>query len=182
MNQALVLIGNNFEETEAVAVIDILRRAKVKVVVASINEHEIIGSHGIVMKIETLIDDINSSEYSLVYCPGGPGTAKLREDKRVLKIISDIYTAGGYAAALCAAPTVLAAAGILKGKKATFFPGSEALMDGAELSDEPVVVDGKIITGQAAGSAITFAITLVAAFLGKDAADQLVKSMYIHWM
>jgi len=182
VKKALVVMGNNFEETEAVAVIDIMRRANLKVVIASIDECELVGAHGITVVADTTLDKINSSDFGLIFCPGGPGTSRVRSDKRVLNIVREIYAAGGYAAAICAAPTVLAAAGILEGKTATFFPGSDDLMAGAVLSNAPVEVDGKIITGQAAGSAITFGITLVETVLGKSAADELIDSMYVHWM
>jgi len=182
MKRALVVMGNNFEETEAVAVIDIMRRAKIKVVTASIDDKELIGAHGITLIADTDLGAVSPSDFDLVFCPGGPGTSRVRADKRVLKIVREIYEAGGYVAAICAAPTVLAAAGLLEGKRATFFPGCDDQMAGAVLSDAPVEVDGKIITGQAAGSAITFGITLVETVLGKSAADELINSMYVHWL
>lgn len=182
MKQALVVIGNNFEETEAVTVIDILRRASIKVLTVSIHERLVKGSHDISLYTDAIIDDVNESDFSLVVCTGGPGTPAVRQNNRVLEIIKKIYNAGGYAAALCAAPTILAAAGILDGKRATFFPGNENLMGGAILSDLPVEVDGRIITGQAVGASISFGIKLIGVVLGKEKADGLIRSMHVHWM
>lgn len=180
--QILVILGNNFEELEAIAVIDILRRAEIKVVTASIDDEFVVGSHGITVKADAMIDNIDISLFHAVYCPGGPGTPRLRSDNRVIRIVQNIYNSGGVAAAICAAPTVLAAAGIMEGKKATFFPGNDEFMSGAVLSDAPVEIDGRIITGQAAGSAVTFGINFVKLLLGEETAEKLISSMFVHWM
>ena len=170
--KVLVPLAEGFEETEAITVIDILRRAGIDTVTAALNNNPVTGSHKIPVTADKLLDE--NEEFNAIVLPGGmPGSNNLRDDDRIINIIKKISAARGLTAALCAAPIVLSKAGVMKGKKYTCYPGFEGVIDGIFI-DKNVVVDGNIITGKGAGHAVAFALALVC-FLKGDEQEQKVR-------
>jgi len=181
--KVLVPLAGGFEEIEAVTIIDILRRAAIDVTTVSLRDNPVKGSHGISVTADKSIDEVKPGDYQCIILPGGmPGSANLKKNNDILRLLREISENGGWIAAICAAPIVLSAAGLLKGKTATCFPGYEKDLDGAIISDEPVVVDGKLITGKGAGCAIPFALRLVEVLKDLDTAENLKKSLQVYWM
>ena len=174
MKRVLVPLAEGFEELEAVTIIDMLRRAGIEVVVAALAENPVTGSHGIALSADATLDDVSGQEFDLIALPGGmPGAANLRDDPRIGGIIRRLHEGGRHVAAICAAPMVLAAAGVLDGRRATCFPGFLDRTADLILVDEPVVVDGRVITSRGPGTALDFALELVAQLLGPGARQQI---------
>ncbi len=176
MPRALVLLATGFEEVEAVTVINLLRRAGVVVDVAALGERIVKGAHDISLTADSVLprDLASLAAFDLVVLPGGmPGTRHLAEDPRVAALLTAAHAAGKWIGAICAAPSVLGAAGLLAGRRATCFPGFEEQCHGAMLSTDPVVVDERIITSRGVGTAIPFALALVRALQGAAAAESL---------
>ena len=181
--RVIVPLAEGFEEIEAVTIVDVLRRAEIQVTTAHLKKNPVTGSHAITVTADKNIDDIKASDFDCIVLPGGmPGSSNLKEDERIIGLIREFSAAGKITAALCAAPQVLGHAGVLKGKRATCFPGFEGQMIEAEYLPEPVVRDGKVITGKGPGCAIPFALELVASLAGKEKAARLKESMQVYWM
>jgi 4-methyl-5(b-hydroxyethyl)-thiazole monophosphate biosynthesis len=180
MGKILIPLAPGFEEIEAVTNIDVLRRAGLNVITAGVVGKQIKGDHGIKIEADTTIEEIDSDDLSAVVLPGGmPGAANLRDSGRLLKIIRDINDKGGLCAAVCAAPIVLDAAGILEGKNATSYPGFDDEMPSCNYREERVVIDGNIITGRGPGVAMEFALTIVEYLLDAEARKQLEAAMLV---
>lgn len=157
-----VFLANGFEETEAIAPIDILRRAELEVVTVGIGEEIITGSHGIsVIPDITEVDFVPDEKLDMIVLPGGmPGTLGLEKSRTVGDAIDYCIKNDKYIGAICAAPSILGRKGLLEGKKATCFPGFEDFLLGAEYTGEAVVQDGMIITAKGAGVAVEFGLKL----------------------
>jgi 4-methyl-5(b-hydroxyethyl)-thiazole monophosphate biosynthesis len=169
VNKVLVILAPGFEEIEAITVIDILRRAKIETKVAGLDNELVSGSHNIQIKCDSTLTSTDPQEFSHLVLPGGqPGTNNLKNDKRVLELISNFYTQNKVIAAICAAPTVLQSAGILKGKKVTSYPAEREIFTSSIYLDLKVVNDKNIITSRGVGTAIDFALTLVETILNKE--------------
>src|SRR5512146_1645167 len=169
MKTALILFADGSEELEAVTVINLLRRAGVTVVFAGLHEGPLRGSRGTVLVPDTTLDDVLDHDYDMVVLPGGqPGTNNLKADERVLKLVRRMHEADKYVAAICAAPSVLATAGLLGGKHATSFPGSLDPFPKVLREPQAVVEDGKLITSRGPGTAMDFALTLVERLMGRE--------------
>jgi len=167
MKTALILFADGSEELEAVTVINILRRGDVEVTVAGLHEGPLRGSRGTVLLPDTSLDKALSHQYDMVVLPGGqPGTNHLKADARVLKLVRQMHEAGKQVAAICAAPSVLAEAGLLDGKHATSFPGALDTFPKVLRQPQAVVEDGKLITSRGPGTAMDFALTLVERLAG----------------
>ncbi len=181
--KAVVPLAEGFEEIEAVTIIDVLRRAGIAVTAAALKKNPVTGSHAIAITADKNIDDIKASDFDCIVLPGGmPGSNNLKEDPRVIALLRDFSGAGKITAALCAAPLVLGHAGVLRGKRATCYPGFEDQMTGATPLSDPVVRDGAVITGRGPGCAIPFALELVTALAGTDTAQSLKENMQVYWM
>lgn len=181
--RAIVPLAEGFEEIEAVTVIDVLRRTGVEVTAVFLKKNPVTGSHGISVTADKNIDGISPSDYDCVVLPGGmPGSANLKDDPRVIDLVRALSAEKKIVAALCAAPLVLGHAGVLKGKRATCYPGFESQMTGATPVPDPVVRDGTYITGRGPGCAIPFALELVSVLAGREAAERLRESMQVYWM
>jgi 4-methyl-5(b-hydroxyethyl)-thiazole monophosphate biosynthesis len=170
MKRVLVPLAEGFEELEAVTIVDILRRAGVEVVVASLGHSPVTGSHGIRVAADTPLAALVEQDFDMIALPGGmPGAEHLKNDPRVTDIARRLAARGRPVAAICAAPMVLAAAGLLDGRSATSFPGF--LKDAAKTSvtGEAVVVDGGVITSRGPGTALDFALALVEVLEGAAA-------------
>lgn len=175
--RTLLILAEGFEEIEAVTPIDVLRRCGVEVVTAGLGGYSVGGAHGITIKADRLLGEIGGETFDAVILPGGPGTRKLRENHDVIEIIRHHEKEGRLIGAICAAPTVLAAAGILKGRRAACFPACEDDLDGAELVREPVVEDGGIITSRGAGTALPFALAIATRLVGAETSDRIARAI-----
>lgn len=164
----LVPLAEGCEELEAVTVIDLLRRAGIDVVVAGLTEGPVTASRGVVLLPDALLADVRGQDFDMVVLPGGAGgAALLQQDARVRELLQGQLDAGRYVAAICAAPGVLAAEGLLNGRRATGFPGSLDGADGVEQVMAAVVIDGGLVTSRGPGTALDFALTLVALLQGE---------------
>ncbi len=174
-----VFLANGFEETEAIAPIDILRRSELKVVTVGIGEEVIVSSHGIaVIPDITEVDFAPTEDIDMIVLPGGmPGTLNLEKSRTVQDAIDYCMMNDKYIAAICAAPSILGKKGLLKGKKATCFPGFEQFLADAEYTGEGVVRDGKIITAKGAGVAIDFGLKLSEVLTGETNAKKIKASL-----
>jgi 4-methyl-5(b-hydroxyethyl)-thiazole monophosphate biosynthesis len=176
--KALVLLADGFEEIEATAIIDVLRRAGITVETAALATSPVMGSHGIAIVADGTLSDVKDAAFDAVVLPGGmPGSKNLKEDPRVLSLLGRAASSGKVLAALCAAPIALEAAGVLAGKRATAYPGYE--LPSARYSEDRVVVDGNVITSRGPGTALEFSLSLVQKLLGPDAAEKLRERMLV---
>ena len=179
MKKTAILFANGYEEVEALTVVDLLRRAKIGCEILSVADSgQVTGSHGISIGADRNFSGTDFSQYDGVILPGGmPGTTNLAADERVLALLRNFAAAGKLTAAICAAPTVLAKAGLLEGKKAVCYPGMEEQLTGAKVSFDPVAVDGTVITSRGLGTAIPFALSIVQYFEGRERAEALASSV-----
>ncbi len=176
MATVLVPLAQGVEELEAVTVIDLLRRAGIEVIAAGLVSGPVKASRGTVLVPDTTLDDALQREYDMVVLPGGqPGATHLEQDPRIIALIKKMARSNRYTAAICAAPQVLASAGVLEGKRATSFPGAidPAQWPQVQLENRAVVTDGKIITSRGPGTAMDFALELVGLLAGKEKRDQV---------
>ena len=176
-----MLLGTGFEETEAVAPLDLLRRAGVEIQIVGVTGKVVYGSHKIGIEADITIDQMDLTALEMIILPGGlGGVASARASKEALEALRFAWENGKYVAAICAGPTVLADLGITDGKNATCFPGCEEQMGSAIMADNAAAVtDGKLITGTSAGCAIPFGLALITALKGKDEADRIAKQIVI---
>lgn len=174
-------LADGFEEIEALATIDILRRAEIPVTTVGVGADVICGSHDIPVTVDMQIDDIEFDEDTVgVILPGGmPGTKNLYADERVREAVTYCASRGLLVCAICAAPMILGRMGILEGKMATCFPGFEPELKGAEVTGDKVTVDGNIITGKGAGCAMSFGFAIVSKVLSAADAERIASSMQI---
>jgi 4-methyl-5(b-hydroxyethyl)-thiazole monophosphate biosynthesis len=177
----LVPLAEGFEEIEAVTVVDVLRRAGLEVVLAGLAPGAVRGAHGIVLATDGALDDVCADDVRMLVLPGGmPGTKHLREDERVLGLVRALERAGRPVAAICAAPTVLAEAGVLAGRRVTSYPSVRAQLGPAEVVAEPSVVrSGSIVTSQGVGTALEFALELVSELCGPARAHELREALLV---
>ena len=176
----LVPLLPGFEEIEAVTVIDVLRRAELPVRVGGREVGPVRGSHGIEVYAEVALAEVDPASLQMVALPGGmPGAANLAEDPTVQSLVRALAGAGDYTAAICAAPMALAAAGVHEGKKVTCYPGFESHLDGAEVVEDRVVVDGKVVTSRGPGTALEFALSLVGLLAGSEREAALERGMLV---
>ncbi|MBF0547835.1 MAG: DJ-1/PfpI family protein [Candidatus Riflebacteria bacterium] len=180
MSLVYVFMAQGFEEMELVITIDILRRAGIDAKAVSITDSTspIIGSRGIPITPDLKISEMDFSKCDLVALPGGiEGTKRLAESDQVLEAVKKFYSAGKYVAAICAGPTVLVKAGILKGKRATSHPSAQEYMQGCLFQTHRVVVEDRIITSRAAGTTFEFAFKLVEILSGKEKIREVNKGV-----
>ncbi len=176
MANVLVPLAQGCEELEAVTVIDLLRRAGISVVTAGLDKEPVKASRGVTLVPDTDLNEALKQEYDMVVLPGGlPGANYLDDDPRIRQLLKDMANSGKFTAAICAAPKVLANAGLLSGKAATSFPG---VLDAMALSDvsyraDAVVQDGKVITSRGPGTALDFALSLIENLAGKETREEV---------
>lgn len=175
-----MLLGTGFEETEAIAPLDLLRRAGVQVMTVGLNGKVIYGSHGIGVEADIEIGEMDLTDLEMIVLPGGlGGVASIRACKPAMEAVRFAWENGKYTAAICAGPTVLADLGIVDGKNATCYPGCEDQMGNANMVHAAAVTDGKLITGTSAGCAVPFGLALIAALKGQEEADRIAKQIVI---
>ena len=171
MPKVLVPLAQGCEELEAVTIIDLLRRAKIDVVTAGLDKQPVSASRGVKLIPDMDLDTALTNEYDMVVLPGGmPGADHLDNDPRIQALLKKMANDEKYTAAICAAPKALANAGVLDGKTATSYPGFLDFMDlpDTTITNEPVVVDGNVITSRGPGTAMDFALILIETLVGKD--------------
>jgi 4-methyl-5(b-hydroxyethyl)-thiazole monophosphate biosynthesis len=176
MSRVLVPLAEGFEEIEAVTVVDLLRRAGIEVHTACLDGPQVTGSHGIAVLADIALDAARADDYDMIVLPGGmPGAEHLKNDARVVALLRHFAAAGRYTAAICAAPGVLAHAGLLEGRAATSFPGflHTGSAPGIRLRDDAVVIDGKVVTSRGAGTAMEFALALIGLLAGPEVQQQV---------
>lgn len=181
MNNILLFLAPGFEEIEAVATIDILRRAGLDVKSVSITgDHQVTGSHGISVIADCLYPEIDFADTEMIVLPGGmPGTKNLNVHEGLKAALLKHAKAGKPLAAICAAPMILGQLGILEGREATCYPGNEIHLKGAILSEYMVVQDGTIITASGPGVAAEFALQIVEHFLGEAKMEEISKALLL---
>lgn len=176
-----VLLGNGFEEMEAIAPIDLLRRAEIPVLTVGINGKEIRGSHGISVVADITLPEMDLTDLDMIVLPGGlGGVASARGSQEALDALKFAWENGKYVAAICAGPTVLADLHITDGLQATCYPGCETGMGAAKMQENQAVVrDGNLITATSAGCAVKFGLALIAALKGEAAMKAVEKQIVI---
>ncbi len=173
MSKVLVPLADGCEEIESITIIDLLRRAQIDVTTAALQGHEVTGAHGIRIGADTTLDEALTGEFDMVVLPGGlPGADHLERDERIRDLLIRMARDGRYTAAICAAPKVLAAAGLLDGRRATSYPG---FLDGYDVNhgEEAVVRDERIITSRGPGTAMDFALELIEILEGAPVRDRI---------
>ena len=176
MASVLVPLAQGCEELEAVTIVDLLRRAGIDVITAGLDAQPVRASRGTVLIPDTTLDEVVGRDFDMIVLPGGlPGADHLDRDPRIRALLTRTASAGRYVAAICAAPKVLAGAGLLDHRKATSFPGAlDALnVPGMAYREDAVVQDGKLITSRGPGTAMDFALTLIENLAGKAKRDQV---------
>lgn len=171
MATVLVPLAEGCEELEAVTIVDLLRRAGIEVVTAGLKAGPVRASRGVVLVPDTDLDSALQGSYDMVVLPGGmPGAEHLEQDARLRALLQRMAAEGRYTAAICAAPKVLAAAGLLEGRRATSFPGflDATAVAGLEYVEAPVVKDGRLITSRGPGTAMDFALALIEELAGPE--------------
>ncbi|RYZ56103.1 MAG: DJ-1/PfpI family protein [Proteobacteria bacterium] len=163
-----MILADGFEEIEAIAVIDVLRRADVNVKTYSLKGKIVHGAHGINIEADESMETAINENFTMVILPGGPGVQALKDDARVGALLEKQIGKDKYVAAICAAPTVLAEYGMLKGRSVTGYPGTEDKLRAAEATytGSKVVVDEHLITSRGPGTAIEFGLEIVTALKG----------------
>lgn len=177
-----IFLAAGFEETEAVAIIDVLRRAELPVTVVSVTGQKMVtGSHHISIQADALFEECNFADGTMLVLPGGmPGTRNLEAYQPLGKLISEYYKGGKYLSAICAAPLILGKMCLLRNEEAICYPGYEDDLVDAILSKQRVVRSGKIITGKGPGTAIEFGLKIVETLKGQEQADELAKAMIVY--
>ena len=176
MASVLVPLAQGCEELEAVTVVDLLRRAGIEVITAGLDEQPVHASRGMVLIADMTLDAALLREFDMIVLPGGlPGADHLRNDQRIIDTLKEMAASDRYTAAICAAPQVLADAGLLDGKRATSFPGALDVTAVAALQyqEAAVVIDGKVITSRGPGTAMDFALTIIETLVGKPTRDEV---------
>lgn len=181
-NTLFVFLASGFEETEAIAIIDVLRRAELNVTIVSITGKKMVtGAHNISVEADVLFEDIDLKMGTMLILPGGmPGAKNLEAFAPLSKAISEYYKSGKYLAAICAAPMILGKMRLLRNEEAVCFPGFEEYLEDAILSKKRVVRSGKIITGKGPGCAIELGLLIVETLKGKELAEKIGKGMIVY--
>ena len=184
MSKVCIFLADGFEEVEGLMVVDMLRRARIEVQMVSITgDLRITGRSHIEVTADCLLEEKKDfDDIDMLVLPGGmPGTNYLEACEPLQKLLISFQEQGKKIAAICAAPSILGKMGLLKGKKATCYPGMENLLMGAEVEDKKVVVDGNITTSRGLGTAINFSLKLIEQLEGKDTADDTAESVvFLH--
>lgn len=175
-----IILADGFEEVEAIAIIDVLRRAGITTVVAGLHDGHITSARKVKIIPDATIDTVKASDFDMLVLPGGqPGTDNLNADPRVKELIVRFSEQGKLTGAICAAPTVLANAGILQGKHATSFPSYRDRLGGAFYEETAVVTDGKVMTSRGPGTAFAFGLAIVERLVNKEKAQNIREAMLI---
>lgn len=177
--KAFIFLADGFEEIEAIAPIDIFRRAGIEVITISISKIKtVVGAHAIKIEADKLFSETDFSDNDILYLPGGmPGTKNLDSHEGLKNLVRSQVKGNKNLAAICAAPSILGKMGLLDGKEAICYPGFEDQLHGVILSENKIVKSGAIYTAKGAGVAIQFALNLVEELKGKKLAEQIAESI-----
>lgn len=175
MRKILMLIHNGFEEIEALTTVDLCRRAGLEVCVCSMTGNEMLqGAHAIRVKADALFENVTPQSYDMVILPGGlPNATSLRDDQRVMDVLRDFHKKRKWLGAICAAPIALERAGLLQGRMATSYPGCLAEEQACQYTEASVVVDEKIVTSRGVGTAIEFALQIIALLVSPEKSKEI---------
>lgn len=180
MPEAVVPLADGFEEVEAMAIVDVLRRAGMEVVIAGLHAGPAVSARGIKVIPDTTIDTIRADDFQIIALPGGqPGSDNLNADERVRTLIKDFNDKGKTIGAICAAPYVLAGSGILEGRHVTSYPSYRDKLGNVIYEESKVVEDGNVFTSRGPGTALFFALAIVAKFRGKEKAEAIREAMLL---
>jgi len=171
-----IILGQGFEEIEAISPCDILRRGGVSVRLSAVgNDITVVGAHGIAVNADVLVRDVSATNDDTVVIPGGMGGVNtIKSDKTAMDFIDNAAKSGAALAAICAGPSVLAQLGLIDGREITCYPGNEKMMGKAHCKcEESTVTDGNLITGRAPGSSIDFGLKLLARLQGEEIAKKI---------
>ena len=182
MKKVFIFLADGFEEIEAIAPIDILRRAELDLVTVSISDSKLVeGAHGVKVEADQLFTETSFGENDYYVLPGGyDGMLNLSAHQGVNELLKKQHSEGKKLAAICASPSVLGKLGILEGKEAICYPGFEGNLTGATISKNSVVEDGNVITGKGPGVAVQFALKIVESLKGKETASQVSDSLMLN--
>lgn len=180
--QVCVFLADGFEEIEGLTVVDLLRRADVKVTTVSVTGEQMIhGAHGIDVMADVMFEEMEYDNQDMLVLPGGmPGTIHLGEHEGLRELLQQFHEKKKYLAAICAAPSVFGQLGLLKGKKATSYPGFEDQLIGAEYMTDEVVVSEHIITSRGMGTAIPFSLTLIEKLVSAEKSEEIGKGIIFY--
>lgn len=174
--KAFIVLADGFEEIEAVSVIDILKRANIKIIKAGVGSYTIKGDHGILIKTEKTLKEINPDDYNAIILPGGSkGVENLKESEILLKIIKRYDSQNKLVCAICAAPLVLEKSGVLEKRNATIYPSLKSKIP--IFRNKKVVQDGNIITSKGPATAISFSLRITENLTNKKTADKVKKRL-----
>lgn len=173
------MLADGFEEVEALAVVDVLKRADIDVKMVSVMGQTLVtGAHNITISADIHFDDADFDECDMIFLPGGmPGTLNLKNHKGLTEQIRNVESSGRKLAAICAAPSILGEMGLLDGKRAICFPGFEDSLKGAEITNKRVVVDGNIFTSKGMGTALDLGLEIVKHLVSEEKSEELAKSI-----
>jgi len=181
MPRVAVILADGFEEVEAIAIVDVLRRAEIETVIAGLHSGPITSAHKVKLIPDAMIDTVKADAFDMIVLPGGqPGADNLNADPRVKELIKSFASKGKLTGAICAAPIVLASAGVLAGKRATSYPSYKDKLGGARYEEKSVVVDGNVLTSRGAGTALTFGLAIVERLVSKEKAMKIKAAMLIN--
>ncbi len=183
MKKVYIFAAQGLEEIECLTQVDLLRRAGIEVVIAAVGSDTTIhGSNGIVFEADGRIEDMDFSDASALILPGGmPGTLNLIADETLADVLKKAVGTDTLICAICAAPRVLGGLGLLKGHRATCYPGCEEFLTGAETTEEMVVVSGQFITSRGVGTAIPFALKIIEQLLGQEESEKIKNSIVFNF-
>lgn len=183
MKKAVILFAEGFEEIEALSVVDILRRAGIVCDMCSIGGKVVSGAHKIKIEADLLFDETNFDEYDALILPGGmPGSAYLRDDKRVIEVVKKYNNEDKIIGAICAAPLVLERAEIIEGRKITSYPSEKETLKASKYVDDLVAVDNNLITSRGPATAFYFAYEILNKLGAKDEAANLKEGMLLNFV
>lgn len=177
----VMYFATGFEEVEAIATLDVIRRADIDIISVGVGSKLITGAHNITVQCDATLNEVSLDKVEGIILPGGmPGTINLFESREVMKNLDYCASNNKLIAAICAAPLILGRKGILKGKNATCFPGFEDELIGATISEKYVVTDGNVITARGMGSAVQFGLAIVEKLLGVQKAQKLADTLQLY--
>ncbi len=180
MPRVAIILADGFEEVEAIAIIDVLRRAGIDTVIAGLHEGPVASARTVKVIPDTVIDTVKAEDFDMVVLPGGqPGSDNLNADPRVKDLIRSFSQKGKLTGAICAAPYVLANAGVLRGKRATSYPSYKDKLGGAVYEEKPVVIDGTVLTSRGAGTALGFGLAIVEKLISREKSEKIRDAMLI---
>jgi protein deglycase len=177
MKRVLCILETGFEEIEAIAPVDLLRRAGVEVVMAGVSGMEVTGRCGIRVAADVLLENVSGDDFDALFLPGGPAVMALRKNAEVIALIRGFHAAGKFIAAICAAPLLLKDAGLLENAHFTAHFSTAAELP--ESKGARVISDGKLLTSRGAGTAVEFGLACVAVLCGKEAADEVGRAVMV---